>query len=243
MSEYLNFSEISQAVKFNDLLDWLNIPYTTTQNGELRGEGFIVTVSKNLYFNLTGQDKGSVINFLAQRKSLDLRAAAKELKDHFLTEPKEPEREIPNLELHYCPYLEQHGIPEQLAKELEIGLVKQRSIMSGKIVFKTYDENRHHSGYVGYNPKDESWFFPKGYRRTLYNPKNYEGEEVVLTVDTFSAIDLIKNGSQAVALIGKTMTDIQQTQLAKFSRILVIHPEADNIVLRLSHQSFVKSPA
>jgi hypothetical protein len=43
MSEFLNFQEISQKVSFSDLLNWLNIPFTQTQNGELKGEGFIIT--------------------------------------------------------------------------------------------------------------------------------------------------------------------------------------------------------
>lgn len=239
MSEFLNFQEISQKVQFKDMLDWLNVPYTPTQNGELKGEGFIITLAKNLYFNPTGEDKGSVINFLAKYKGLDLRAAAKELKDHFLSEPKEPVREIPNLELHYCPFLKERGITEELAKQLEIGFVKQRSIISGKLAFKTYDQNGQHSGYVAYNHSKGEWFFPKGFKRTLYNPQKYDGEEITATVDIFSCIDLIKSGVPSVSLIGKTMTDIQAEQLSRFTRVVLAHPEPDNIVARLARKTFV----
>ena len=240
MSEFLNFSEISQKVSFNDMLNWLNIPFTQTQNGELKGEGFIITVSKNLYFNPNGEDKGSVINFLSKQKGIDLRSAAQELKKQFLTEQKEPTREIPNLELHYCPFLKERGISEELAKQLEVGFVKQRSIISGKLAFKTYDENRNHSGYVAYNHAKKEWFFPKGFKRTLYNPLKYEGEEVMATVDIFSCIDLIKSGVPSVSLIGKTMTDIQAEQLSQFTRVVLVHPEPDNIVARLAKKAFVK---
>jgi len=240
--EFLNFAEISQKIQFKDVLDWLNIPYSATQQGELKGEGFIITISKNLYFNPKNEDKGSVINFLASYKGLDLRGAAKELKDRFLTEAKLPKRELPNLELHYCKFLEDK-ITEEMAKEFEIGLVKQHSIIAGRIAFKTYDENDQHSGYVAYNPKDDSWFFPKGFKRTLYNPAKFSGEEITLTVDIISCLSLIKAGTPCVALIGKTMTDILAEQLSRFTRVVLVHPEPDNIVVRLARSTFVKSSA
>jgi hypothetical protein len=242
MSEFLNFAEISQKVQFKDLLDWLNIPYSATQQGELKGEGFIITMSKNLYFNPKNDDKGSVINFLASYKGIDLRSSAKELKDHFVTEDKPSKRELPNLELHYCKFLEDK-ISEEMAKEFEIGLVKQHSIIAGRIAFKTYDENGQHSGYVAYNPKEDSWFFPKGFKRTLYNPGKFEGEEIKLTVDIFSTISSIQGGAPSVALIGKTMTEIQAEQLSRFTRVVLVHPEPDNIVVRLARLTFIKCSA
>jgi len=237
--EFLNFQEISQKIQFKDVLDWLNIPYTTT-NGELKGEGFVITTSKNLYFNPIGEDKGSIINFLAQQKGVDLRTAAKELKDHFLTTPKEPKRELPNLELHYCKFLEDKGISEEMAKKYEIGLVKQHSIISGRIAFKMYDENGNHSGYVAYNPKTDEWFFPKGFKRTLYNGNRAASEVVHLTVSIWETLELIKKGDPSVSLIGKTMTDIQAEQLSKFFCVIVHHPEPDNIVIRLAKKTFAK---
>ena len=240
MSEFINFSEVSQKIPFKDLLDWLNIPYTATQNGELKGEGFIITTSKNLYFNPNGEDKGSVINFLARQKGLDVRSAAQELKKQFLTEVKEPKRELPNLELHYCKFLEEKGISQEMAKEYEIGLVKQHSIIAGKIAFKTYDEIGNHSGYVAYNFQKDEWFFPKGFKRTLYNAHRITDKEVVLTISIWETLEYLKKGIPSVSLIGKTMTDKQAEQLAKFINILVIHPEPDNILVRLARNSFVK---
>src|ERR1035438_8852993 len=108
--EFLNFSEISQKISFKEVLDWLNIPYSVYQNGEIRGEGFIINTVKNLYLNPKGADKGSVINFLSNFKGIDVRSAASELNKRFLTEAKEPKRELPNLELHYCKFLEDKGI-------------------------------------------------------------------------------------------------------------------------------------
>ena len=241
MSEFLNFSEISQKINFKDVLNWLNLPFSETQQGELKGEHFIVTVSKNLYFNPSGEDKGSVINFVANHKGLDLRGAAKELKDHFLAQPKEPKREIPELELNYCPFLKERDIPEALAREMEFGFVKQRSIMAGKLAFKTYDENGKHSGYVGYDYSKDEWFFPKNFKRTLYNAHRITSKNVVLTVSIFECIEYSQNGFPAVSLIGKTMTDIQAQQLSRFEKISVVHSEPDNIVIRLARSSYVKA--
>lgn len=237
---FLNFSEISQ-IPFQKVLDWLNIPYTT-HTTELKGEGFIVNLEKNLFFNPNNQNiKGSIINFLANRKGVDLRSAAQELKDVFLKEQKPTERELPNLELHYHPFLKDKGISEELAKEYEIGFVKQHSIISGRIAFKIYDELSIHTGYVAYNFQKNEWFFPKGFKRELYNIHRIDSKEVILTVSLWECLEYIKKGMPAVSLIGKTMTDKQAEQLSRFTNILVVHPEPDNIILRLHKNSFVKS--
>jgi hypothetical protein len=220
-------------------LDWLNIPYSVYQNGEIRGEGFIINIVKNLYLNPNGKEKGSVINFLANNKGLDIRSAASELKKQFLSKV-EPKKELPNLELHYCKFLEDRGISEALAKEYEIGLVKQHSIIAGKIAFKAYDENGQHSGYIAYNPQKDEWFFPKGFKRTLYNAHHITEDEVTLTVSIWETLDFAKHGIPSVSLIGKTMTDIQAEQLSRFSRVVLVHPEPDNIVVRLAKKSFVR---
>lgn len=47
MTEFLDFNEISQRIPFANVLDYLNIPYTT-KGKELRGEGFIVDTGKDL---------------------------------------------------------------------------------------------------------------------------------------------------------------------------------------------------
>ena len=150
-TEYLNFAEISKKVTFKALFDYLNISYSQKNNELKTADGIIVNISKNLYFNSKDEyQKGSVINFLANFKETDLRTAAKELKDVFLSETPKPLREIPELELHYTDFLKQLSIPKELATEYEIGLVKQRSIMSGKIAFRIRDINSNPIGYIGY---------------------------------------------------------------------------------------------
>jgi|GEM_PF-1203872 len=242
--EFLNFAEISQAVQFRDLLDSLNITYIE-KNGELKGDGFIVNVSKNLFLMPKDDSvKGSPINFLAHYKGIELREAAIELKKKFLTKSKEPKRDIPNLMLEWDDYIKERGITHEIAKEYEIGLVKQRSIISGRIAFKIYDHEGKHSGYIGYKPVDNSWFYPKGFKRPLYNAfRLKDTKSLVVTVDPFDGLRIASNGIlQVASLLANSMTSEQEEQLKKFKYILLLHYEPINIVNRLFQTSFIKAP-
>lgn len=244
--EFLNFKEISSSIQFSDVLDWLNIAYDT-KGKELRGEGFIVSLEKNLFFSPDNDSlKGSVINFVSHVKKINTRDAASLLKKQFLSKIEtHPKRDIPNLELHYDEYLSKRGIDPLIAKEYEVGLVKDRSIITGKIGFKIYDHNNNHIGYVGFKVKDNSWFFPKGFKRPLYNrAKLNDTKSVIVTVDAFDALKIISQTGfkQVTALLANSMTSEQEAELTNFKYILLLHPEPANIVNRLYKTSFVKAP-
>jgi len=242
MAEFLDFQEISQRIPFADVLDSLNIPYTT-KGKELRGEGFIVDTGKNLYFNPKGDDKGSVINFLHARKGGTLRDCAIELKKQFLGEPKTPQREIPVLELdHTHPAVAKLGISEEAAEYFDIGYCGQKSIMAGKVAFKIIDHNNNHMGYVGL--KEGEWFYPKGFKRdTLYNLFRQKQEAVILSVSVLDVVHIHSLGFPfVVGLMGKSATGTQFVLLKQFKRILILHPEPENIRNRLTEFAFVKAP-
>ncbi len=170
--EYLNFNEISRHIPFEKVLNWLNIPFTKTEK-EIKGETFVVTIERNLYINPKDKEqKGSIINFLSHYKQIDLRSAALEFKNQFLknvSPKKDTAKEIPTLELHYTDQLMTYSITEQIATEYEIGLVKQRSIMSGKIALKVYNQDTTVAVYIGYSSKDGSWLYPKDFKRPVWN--------------------------------------------------------------------------
>lgn len=244
--EFLNFAEISKTIHFKDVLDWLNITYKK-KNLELRGEGFIVSVEKNLFFTPNDESlKGSVINFVSHHKQIGLREAAALLKTQFLSNQKEVkhQREIPDLSLDYHDYLAQRLIEPALAKQFEVGFVKQRSIMAGRISFKIYDHSGNHNGYVGYKYEDNSWYFPKGSKRPLYNVfRVKDTKSVIVTVDPFDALRIISMGMpQVVSLLANSMTVEQEEQLKKFKYILLFHTEPENIINRLYQTSFIKAP-
>lgn len=244
--EFLNFAEISKAINFSDVLDWLNVSYQKKPK-ELRGEGFIVSIEKNLYFSPKDEmKKGSVINFVADYKQIDLREAAQLLKHEFLSDNKiyHPKRELPDLTLEYHSYLTVRGISPDIAKESEVGYVKQRSIITGRIAFKIYDPQGSHVGYVGYKMDDDSWFFPKGFKRPLYNVHRVPDKRaVIVTADPFDAIRIISMKIQhIVSLLSQSMTAEQENELKKFKYILLLHNEPENIVNRLYKSSFIKAP-
>lgn len=116
----------------------VNISYQKTDK-ELKGDYFIVNIEKNLFFAPKNDDlKGSIIKFVANHNGVELREAAKLLKDQFLleTEHKPISREIPILEVEFHNYLSERNISREVAEKYEVGYVKQRSIMAGRIAFK-----------------------------------------------------------------------------------------------------------
>lgn len=244
--EFLNFKDISSAIQFEDVLNWLNVSYER-KGKELRGDGFIVSIGKNLFFCPENDDlKGSIINFVSYYKKIDLRTAATLLKTQFLSKNKihKPQRDMPNLILEWDPYIEERGITPEISKEYEIGLVKQRSVVAGRIAFKVYDHSSRHIGYVGYKKEDGNWFYPKGFKRPLYNVHNVKDtKSVIVTVDPFDALKIASLGfKQVTALLANSMTNEQEEQLKKFKYILLFHKEPENIINRLYQTSFIKSP-
>ena len=242
MAEFLDFNEISLKIPFADVLDYLNIPYTT-KGKEVRGEDFIIDTEKNLYFNPKGDDKGSVINFLQAQKGGTLRDCAIELKREFLDEPKKPERDIPTLELdHSHVEVAKLGISQEASEYFNIGYCGQKSIMAGKVAFKIIDHNHHHQGYVGL--KDGKWFYPKGFKRdTLYNLFRQKQEAVIVVVSVLDVVHLHSLGFPfVIGLMGKSATGTQHELLRRFKRILLLHPEPENIRNRVCEFAFVKTP-
>lgn len=243
---FLNFSEISNSIQFADVLNWLNISFQR-KDKELRGDGFIVSIEKNLFFCPDNDElKGSIINFVSHFKKVDLREAAMLLKTQFLSKAKEVQtkRDIPNLNLEWDPYLEERGINLEIANEYQIGYVKQRSILAGRIAFKIFNHSSEHIGYVGFKKGDDTWFFPKGFKRPLYNSwRLTDKRSAIVTVDPFDAIRIAAIGfKKTVSLLANSMTSEQESELKKYKYILLLHNEPDNIVHRLYQTSFIKAP-
>lgn len=248
MAEFFDFQKISKEIPFKALLNYLNIPYIEKKE-ELRGEDkfvFIVNTKKNLFFcPHDGSIRGSVINFLAKHRDIDLREAAKTLKTEFQANPREPKRPIPELELHYCKFLEEYGISEETARAYEVGIVKQHSVMAGKVAFKIHDREGNKLGYIGKNINNgkSDWYFPKGFKRdVVYNQHRINAECAIILASPLDVLYLIEQGStNAVALMANSATDCQINQLKCYKKILLIHPEPQLISIRLNEFCFVKT--
>lgn len=223
--EYLNFNEICGKVSFKQALDMLEYPYTETDT-ELRGEGFIISRKdgKEVYFNPLDKNEkgGSVIQFVANKKDMGLREAAKILKDAFMTKEKpgpEPSRPIPILELEYTSFLEVYASRE-ICQELNVGLCTSRSIMAGRICFKI---GQH---YVGYSIEKEDWLFPKGFqRKTLWNYENCNVANglLLVTKDLFKALKVAGMGYKGIvaSIYGNSPTQEQMEIIQKYEIVLI----------------------
>lgn len=247
MAEYLDFREISQQINFKQVVNWLCVPFVE-KGDELRmnlGELlFIANTKKNTFFCPKDDSiKGGIINFTAYVLNIDLRSAAADLKQEFIVSPKVRQRELPDLKLNYCKFLEDYGISEETAMKFDVGLVKQKSIITGRIAFKIFDHDGNLSGYIGYNAEKNDWFFPKGFKRPLYNYYLYKDDNnIMLTADPFKCLFIAQQGYNCCSLLGKSMTDDQEIVLKTFTSITLYHSEPDNIVKRLYPHVFIKAP-
>jgi hypothetical protein len=243
---YLNFAEISNSIQFEDVLNWLNIPFEDTKK-ELRGDGFIINKEKNLFFAPENDEqKGSVINFLSYYKSIPLRDAAAMLKLKFLSKEKEhkPKRSIPDLKPEWHPYLHDRGITPEIASEYEVGYINQRSVVAGRIAFKVHDHNGNLAGYIGYKEETGDWYVPKGFKRPLFGSYRLKDKKyVIVTTDPFDALKIASCGLvQVVSLLNDSMSKEQEEELKKYRYIYLLHPKPANIIARLYETSFVRAP-
>lgn len=232
MAEFVDFKEIMEKVPFDVLFNHLDIPFTR-KGDELKGEGFIANLKKKQYFNPKGDGKGSVINYLANHQGITPREAGIVLKKLFLTE-HQPKRKIPELTLTYTQNVEKLGITEQSAKLFEVGEVKQRSIMAGKIAFKVP------GGYIGKEVKKDGWFYPKGFRRSfLYNHHRVTGDFGIIVNSPIDCIRLYQVGIRpVVATMGLAVTQEQKQILSGFRKVFYITNRPD---LSITEITFVKT--
>jgi hypothetical protein len=242
--EFLDFKAIAEAVKFEDLLNILNIPFTQA-NGELKGDGFIVT-SKNRYTNPTGKDYGNVINFLVNKKGMTPRDAASWIKKTFLSEQPKPQRPLPTYKLAYCKELEELGITEEVAKQLEIGkVVEHKGKSAGKIAFRIRSIDGTPVGYCIYDPKKKEYFYYSQYKHDhLYNLNNVDtkGNVAVLFEDPINAARHHSFFPVCISLTVGNLTSAQTNLLRRFDHILIVHHDekrSQYLVNKLSQFAFV----
>jgi hypothetical protein len=134
-------------------------------------------------------------------------------------------------------------LTKEICSQYEIGMVKQRSIMSGKLAFRLYDEAKKPLGYIGKEVKKDGWFYPKGFSRYfLYNGHRVPGDYCIAVSDALACVRLCQLGfPYTVATLGASPTDKQVEEFARYRRILLIHPAPGNTLLRIAGKSFVKA--
>jgi len=243
--KFLDFKAVAEKAEWKPVLDWLNEPYEETTT-EFRTELVVIDKKTKLFFyKKHGPEKGKalgIINYVANAKGVDVRQACEMIIGIF-KEKKPPKREIPELGLHFSPEVEKLGLTLETCKELEIGLVKQKSIMAGKVAFRLHDSSGQPAGYIGKEAKKDGWFYPKGFARTfVYNGYRGNGDYCIAVPSVLDCALLHQMGFRyTVAFMGLSPTDDQLAHLQKFRRILLLHPSPQNTLQKLSPQAFVKS--
>lgn len=250
-----NFNEICQQVPFSVLFQLTNTDFTR-EGKTLKTEEIIVTeqIAKiNGYvfdlFKWKGKaGGGSVLDYCLVKFNLKTKLRAAEyLKAHILGE-KEQKEEIPELKLDYCEFLAEAGIDEEIAKQYEVGQAKGKSVMSGRVCFKLYDEYQKHRGYIGLdhtNTKKVKWYVPNGTKTSnmLYNYNRRNGNEYcILTDNALSTLYLCTLGfPYTVGLLTASLTAEQLNLMKVFKRVMIICPNAQTLVKDLSKVCFVKT--
>ena len=157
---------------------------------------------KNLFFCPKCKTGGNLVKLTMALKSLDWEPAKAFLKDAVTASQKPISEELSmNYELEYPKFLEDQGIPEDLAKSLEVGQPKGRTMLAGCIAFTVHDEAGKKIAYYGITMKDRkpkfhSSFNPELY---LYNLHRIDrNQDVLLTTDMMLCLKAIVEGKQAI---------------------------------------------
>jgi len=243
--EFLDFQAIAKAVSFKDVLDKLEIPYTEIR-GELKGQGFIVTLKTNRYTNPTGNDFGNVINFVMRHFDMNARDAASWLKKNFLSKQEE-QPELPNYKLKYCDWLKDFGIPEHIAYELEIGqVVDHKGPAQGNIAIAIRDITGKKVGYAFYNPKKDKFFYFKAYKHDhIYNlDKCVPGCKIAFLFENPLNTAKHSNIPNCIGLTSGNLTIAQINALTTLEALILIHQDDARIQYltnKLSPYLFVKA--
>lgn len=238
----LDFKVIS-TVPFKKILDTLNIRYSETMDGRLKGENLVVDIEKNFYFDPYNKTEiwGSPIDYWARNKKISKYEAASEIHKLFFSkeEPQEEKKEPPTYPFIYHDYLKEKGITPEDAESFGFTYCK-KGILRGSIAIQINDPNGVKVGYIGKHIKDDRYFYPKQFSAGdyLFNLDKVKGQKsITLTSSPFKAMEL--KDQNPVSLLTPYLTDNQLELLKVFDLITISHPK-ENLVLRLSKVCFVK---
>ena len=92
-------------------------------------------------------------------------------------------------------------------------------------------------------PAEAGLVFPKGYQHIhLYNLYQVRAEYIILTTSSVAVMRIHQLGFNKVAgLLSNNMTKEQKLICSRFKGVLLIHPEPEKIVSRLSKRIFIKA--
>ena len=245
----LNFQEICEAIPPKALLDFLDVSYTETQQGELKGRtrdySFVWQPKKEVkgnkidagFFKLPQFERISAINIYGDIHDVEVlegetkaRAIAHELKINFLTDIKK--RKLPEYKLEHTNELKELGFTLDHCQKYNFGYCK-KGVHKGRIAFRL--PTGHYMGY-----KDGKWYYPRknwGFERNFIY--NYQADgAIVLTTDLIQCIKLDIKGLKASCIIGKHLTEHQVMLLE--GRKIVLADDIESNIVKLARVATVR---
>jgi len=149
-------------------------------------------------------------------------------------------------------YIRERGITEETATLFGAGFFPGRGSMSGRVVIPIHDERGALLAYAGraIDDSEPKYKLPAGFRKSieLFNLNRVGERDVVIVVEGFfDCMKVTQAGYPCVALMGASMSDVQEESLARFSRVLLFldgddvgRATATWIAAKLTSRTFVK---
>ncbi len=239
---------------------------------------FHASTEKNAFQCFSCGAKGNVLDLVAALEKCSVRDAGLKLKNWFsltpgadgppkpIAEPAKDEREEsgePNKPLgftlkgidHSHPYLTERGIDPETAEYFGVGFFSGKGSMSGRIVIPIDNERGELVAYAGrsIDGSEPKYKLPTGFKKSqvLYNLGRATEETdgtVVLVEGFFDCMKVTQAEFACVALMGCSMSEAQEAQLAAHFRRVIIMLDGDDageravgeIVERLARRMWVR---
>jgi DNA primase len=227
---------------------------------------FYVNETKNVWYCHSDSCKqngkkagGNVIDFVQAMENCSAYEAAKKLSGNLpATVPEKPAPVVEEnkplaftlKDIAYCDYLKARGISEETAQKFGVGLFPGKGSMAGRLVIPIKDENGALVAYCGraLGNEEPKYLLPAGFykSRVLFNRFAVKGDVVVIVEGYFQCMAVSQAGFPCVALMGRTLSDVQE-KLLTFKRIALMldadepgQEATKELLLRLARGHYVR---
>ena len=131
------------------------------------------------------------------------------------------------------PYLEERGVAEETARTFGVGFFAGKGSMHDRIVFPIHNAKGELVAYAGrsIDGSEPRYKFPAGFHKSieLYNLHRVKGElSVVLVEGFFDCMKVTQAGFPCAALMGSTMSKVQEELLREHFAHVVVMLDGDD---------------
>jgi DNA primase len=133
---------------------------------------------------------------------------------------------------HAHAYLKDRGITEETARKFGVGIFSGKGTMQGRCVMPIHNRNGELVAYAGrsLDGSEPRYKFPAGFHKSqeLFNLDRVKGEpSVVLVEGFFDCMKVSQSGFPCIALMGSTMSKVQEDRLAEYFGHVVLMLDGD----------------